>query len=1065
MQIRKRLHINVIVMILLSVAVCLVLSLSLIRVQKASRMTDLAGEIITGILERTTFSNDYLRTGNPRAKEQWYVRQGQIERLLDSLSRSSMSTVDRKSLSELIDNQKSVETIFAAIVSNKERVAPDPAAVAVSRHVEERLVNQLNVRGYGDVVHCRLLHASGDAVRDASIRQMGLGTTFSILVIFLVTIVNSLQMKTAITSRIGRLLNGTQMIGDGNLDHHIEISGDDELCDLSTAFNSMADKLSQSHRDLKTEIETRKLVETELRAAHDETERRVEERTVELMQAKDALRESNRKLEQRVLQRTDELRAANAALVDSRRAALNLMQDAIEARNQAMGTGIALHASEQRIQQALLVSRSFTFEWFPDTDRVRRSASCEPILKLSGDDITIDTGRNFIQSIHPDDRARFVQMLGGLSPSTNKYQTEYRVVCGDGSEVVLDEVGQGIFDTAGTLLRLVGVTTDITARKVAELALQKAYAELEQRVAERTAQLASAVEILQKEIDDRKMAEAELEKSAREIEDLYNYAPCGYHSLDEDGTFVRINDTELMWLGYQREEIVGRIKAAELMTPESRVVFAKSFPGFIRGNSISDLRLTFIRKDGSHIPVMLNATPIMASDGEFVMSRSTIYDITDLALAEDSVRRLNRLYLTLSETGKAIAHISDRAGLYREICRIVVEYGGFRMAWVGLVDAESGLVLPAASFGSDTDYLDNIRIQSRIGTEGMGPTATAIRTGNLYICNDFMNDPCTVPWRSQAERCGFRASASVCIKLSGEPIGALTIYAGEVDYFDPQVVELLTQMQDDISFALDNLERTARQGELQLVLQAEMVERLQAVEQLREREQMLVQQSRNAAMGEMIGNIAHQWRQPLNTLGLFTQRLGYFYGTPGFNKEFLDTSVAKSMEIIQYMSRTIDDFRNFFSTDREKKEFRVDEAADKALSLVEASFKESRINIEKDVRDDVVILGLLNEYAQVLLNILMNAKDAIVERMIEFPRVKVTIANEGGVSVVTIADNAGGIPEEIVDRIFDPYFTTKGPQQGTGVGLFMSKTIIENNMGGRLSVRNTAEGAEFRIEV
>jgi len=248
-------------------------------------------------------------------------------------------------------------------------------------------------------------------------------------------------------------------------------------------------------------------------------------------------------------------------------------------------------------------------------------------------------------------------------------------------------------------------------------------------------------------------------------------------------------------------------------------------------------------------------------------------------------------------------------------------------------------------------------------------------------------------------------------------------------------------------------------------LQIEMVEHRQAEEELHRQQHILIQQNRHAAMGEMIGNIAHQWRQPLNTLGLFTQRLGFFYGSPSFNKEFLDTSIAKSMEIIQYMSRTIDDFRNFFSTEREKSHFRVDEAVSKALSLVEASFKERRIHIEREEREEVVIHGVPNEYAQVLLNIFINAKDAINERNVGFPHLKITIAAENGLSVVTISDNAGGIPEEILERIFDPYFTTKGPQQGTGVGLFMSKTIIENNMGGRLSVRNTAEGAEFRIEV
>lgn len=277
-----------------------------------------------------------------------------------------------------------------------------------------------------------------------------------------------------------------------------------------------------------------------------------------------------------------------------------------------------------------------------------------------------------------------------------------------------------------------------------------------------------------------------------------------------------------------------------------------------------------------------------------------------------------------------------------------------------------------------------------------------------------------------------------------------------------ELAATIKQLKDEIS---ERVRTEERRLEAEQTLREETLQRLQAVEALRRQEHLMIQQNRQAAMGEMIGNIAHQWRQPLNTLGLLTQRLGLFYGSPSFTKELLETSVAKSMEIINYMSGTIDDFRTFFAADRKKMEFRVDEAVSKVLSLVEASFKERRIRLERDEEENVVITGYPNEYAQVLLNILINAKDAMNERNIESPWMKIAVRHENGASLVTIADNAGGISEDIVHKIFDPYFTTKGPQQGTGIGLFMAKSIIETNMGGRLSVRNTGAGAEFRIEV
>ena len=245
----------------------------------------------------------------------------------------------------------------------------------------------------------------------------------------------------------------------------------------------------------------------------------------------------------------------------------------------------------------------------------------------------------------------------------------------------------------------------------------------------------------------------------------------------------------------------------------------------------------------------------------------------------------------------------------------------------------------------------------------------------------------------------------------------------------------------------------------------DITERMQAMEALREKEQMLLQQSRQAAMGEMISNIAHQWRQPLNTLGLSIQQMKLYYEIGEFTEEFLDQSVTSSMDLIQHMSKTIDDFRDYFRPDKEKVEFNIREVVESTLSLIEDSFKSKNIGVAVVANGEPAIHGIRNEFAQVLLNIFNNAGDALAGRGCKDCKITITFGSEEGCAVVTIADNAGGIPEEIINKIFDPYFTTKGPQQGTGLGLFMSKTIIEKNMGGKLTVRNLADGAEFRIEV
>ena len=439
-------------------------------------------------------------------------------------------------------------------------------------------------------------------------------------------------------------------------------------------------------------------------------------------------------------------------------------------------------------------------------------------------------------------------------------------------------------------------------------------------------------------------------------------------------------------------------------------------------------------------------------------------EIVKRELAEESVIRLNSLYKVVSETSQAIVRTMDRETIFNEFCRIAVDDGKFKLAWVGLVDEESGVLSIVAAKG-ETGYLDDIKITANVELTGIGPTGISVREGTYYICNDFLGSPVTRPWHERGRAHGIRASASIALKQEGQVIGALTLYADKKDFFDQQQTELLQQMGAGVSFALDNIVRETRRKEAERALRDETIERLWATEALREKEQMLIQQSRQAAMGEMIGNIAHQWRQPLNTLGLTVQQLSLYYDLGEFTKEFLDNSVDKSMGLIQHMSQTIDDFRNYFRPDKEKVEFKVQEAIASTLTLIEDSFKSQQIGIELVAKGDPVIPGFRNEFAQVVLNILNNARDVLMEREIKDPKVTITIGSENDRAVVIIADNAGGIPEEIMGKIFDPYFTTKGPQAGTGVGLFMSKTIIDKNLGGSLTAQNIAAGAEFRIEV
>ncbi|MFK5976023.1 MAG: ABC transporter substrate-binding protein [Sulfurovum sp.] len=231
------------------------------------------------------------------------------------------------------------------------------------------------------------------------------------------------------------------------------------------------------------------------------------------------------------------------------------------------------------------------------------------------------------------------------------------------------------------------------------------------------------------------------------------------------------------------------------------------------------------------------------------------------------------------------------------------------------------------------------------------------------------------------------------------------------------------------------------------------------VEKNEKQQLMMLQQSRLAQMGEMIGAIAHQWRQPLNTLSTGIQNLKYDYKEGKLEDEiYVKSFINKSKETVKYMSQTIDDFRNFFRIDKEKKDFKVLKSIEVAIDMHSLQLKSLGIDIELN-GDEFEHFGFESEYQQVILNIISNAKDALIENSIEEPKIQINLKN----NQVTIEDNAGGIPDNIIYRVFEPYFTTKEQGKGTGIGLYMSKMIIEGNMGGSLSVDNGENGAIFTI--
>jgi len=234
-------------------------------------------------------------------------------------------------------------------------------------------------------------------------------------------------------------------------------------------------------------------------------------------------------------------------------------------------------------------------------------------------------------------------------------------------------------------------------------------------------------------------------------------------------------------------------------------------------------------------------------------------------------------------------------------------------------------------------------------------------------------------------------------------------------------------------------------------------------QEIREQQAILTQQSRLAALGEMIGNIAHQWRQPINSLGLIVQDLKEAYRFGELNQSYVETISAKAMEQIHYMSNTIDDFRNFFNPDKDKKMFSLNKSIQNTKNILKQGIRNNSIECEISIPKDIFIYGYKNEFSQVIFNLLSNARDAVMSNKPKTPKIKIQVKNKKNSAEISVSDNGGGIPPDILPSIFDPYFTTKSEGKGTGIGLYMAKKIIENHMDGSLLVHNTKDGVCFTI--
>jgi PAS domain S-box-containing protein len=465
--------------------------------------------------------------------------------------------------------------------------------------------------------------------------------------------------------------------------------------------------------------------------------------------------------------------------------------------------------------------------------------------------------------------------------------------------------------------------------------------------------------------------------------------------------------------------------------------------------------------------VRVTYVPLRNAAGEVEYAAMSLYDMTALkqaleeAASRATERRLHRALRTLGECNEALVRATEETGLLQRICDIIVEVGGYRMAWVGFtIDDEARSVRPVAKAGVEAGYLEAAKISWADNERGRGPTGRCIRSGEPEVARHITTHPDFAPWRAAALERGYASSAALPLVVEGRTLGALMIYAAEPDAFDADELRLLRQLTDDLAFGLGALrahrERERMHGQLMLA-------------------------DRMSSMGMLAAGVAHEINNPLAyamaNLELLARDLPLVLATevartaggpdPGGNVptlEELSDRVQQAREGTTRVRDIVRDLRLFSRVDEHTVGLvDVRHVLDAAVRMVWNEIKH-RGRLIRDYGEIPLVMANEARLGQVVLNLLTNAVQALPERWDDRSEIRVVgKTDDSGRALIEIHDTGAGIAAEHLPRIFDPFFTTKPIGIGTGLGLPICQTIV-TALGGEILVESqVGSGTTFSV--
>jgi PAS domain S-box-containing protein len=639
-------------------------------------------------------------------------------------------------------------------------------------------------------------------------------------------------------------------------------------------------------------------------------------------------------------------------------------------------------------------------------------------------------------------------------------------------------------------------------------------------------QLLFAVHVMA-DITDARRAEEDLRQSAERIQNLYDHAPCGYHSLDKDGLFVEINETELGWLDYTREELVGKKAFADISTAAGRAKFKKTFPLLQKGSLVANLETELIRKDGTVLPVLLNSSSVRDDQGRFVMSRSTVYDRTELQKAESALRESESRFRELFNNMKSGVVIYEAVADGADFLIKDFNTGAERIEKIPRTSVVGRKVTDAFPGVGVFGLLEVLRRVRRTGTPEYFPPGRykderhagwrenyiyRIPTGEIVAIYDDVTERMETLESLRESEAKYRELADSLpiavyeadlegrmtfinrtgVELSGysesEFLSGFSVSEFLVESDRPRAAstigrilasgkpssgEYSARRKDGTAFPVHVVStpviKDGRPAGLRGIV-IDISERKRAEDEKRSWEAGLRQQQKLESIGTLAGGVAHEINNPINGIMNYAQLI-------------LDSLTAESPlrvhaeEILRETDRVANIVGSLLTFARQDKQTHspaaIGDIVESPLRLVRTVLRRDQIILEVNIPPDLPRINCRSQQIQqVVMNLITNARDALNER---FPgadddkRIVLRASEferDGRRWIrMTVEDHGAGIPEAVRDRIFEPFFTTKPRDHGTGLGLSISHGIVRDHHGEMHFETEVGRGTRFHVDL